>query len=88
MLKRFGTFFAAALFTVAIFSGCDSDQDSVPDPFDNCPTTANATQIDSDLDGFGDACDNCPNEANADQTDADGDGDGAACDDNDNNPFD
>jgi len=35
----------------------DSDADTIPNFFDNCPTTHNLDQIDSDGDGIGDACD-------------------------------
>lgn len=35
----------------------DTDNDSIPDPFDNCPEIANADQLDTDEDGYGDACD-------------------------------
>gem|GEM_PF-2283788 len=38
----------------------DADQDGVLDGVDNCPSTANPTQIDTDGDQVGDACDNCP----------------------------
>ena len=38
----------------------DADNDGVPDPCDNCPTTINPNQEDGDHDGVGDACDNCP----------------------------
>ncbi len=34
----------------------DSDQDTIPDPFDNCPRVANADQSDTDADRIGDAC--------------------------------
>lgn len=34
----------------------DSDGDSIPDVYDNCPIVANADQLDSDGDGTGDAC--------------------------------
>ena len=35
----------------------DIDGDSVPDDYDNCPTTPNTDQADTDADGEGDACD-------------------------------
>ncbi len=34
----------------------DSDRDSIPDAFDNCPDEPNAAQEDRDGDGVGDAC--------------------------------
>ena len=34
----------------------DSDGDSIPDDFDNCPNTYNQDQADSDGDGIGDVC--------------------------------
>jgi hypothetical protein len=37
----------------------DSDEDGVPDAFDNCPDDHNPDQIDSDGDGIGDICDGC-----------------------------
>jgi cysteine-rich repeat protein len=73
----------------------DPDGDGLASPVDNCPTTANASQVDSDGDGLGDACDppddtdgdgvpdttdNCPTIANANQADSDSDGLGDACD--------
>ena len=58
----------------------DADGDGVRDFCDNCPTTANPSQVDSDGDGAGDACDVCPNDAN---DDIDGDG---ICGDVDNCP--
>jgi Tol biopolymer transport system component len=36
----------------------DGDSDAIADVADNCPTTANPTQVNSDTDGLGDACDN------------------------------
>jgi hypothetical protein len=47
---------------------------------DNCPVTANQSQLDSDLDLLGDACDNCPLDDNPGQEDQDGDGIGDVCD--------
>ncbi len=35
----------------------NSDEDYIPDRFDNCPGVANEDQADADLDGVGDACD-------------------------------
>ena len=61
-------------------SCADSDGDSVPDMYDNCPYVANPDQADDDEDGLGDVCDNCPQEANADQEDGEGDGVGDVCD--------
>jgi hypothetical protein len=58
----------------------DTDQDGVPDDFDNCAFNPNPGQADVDQDGVGDACDNCPNESNPDQSDQDGDGFGDECD--------
>jgi hypothetical protein len=67
---------------LAINTDCppDSDGDTVFDPDDNCPSTANPGQQDADGDGKGDACDNCPNNSNPGQQDTDGDGKGDACD--------
>jgi hypothetical protein len=58
----------------------DSDNDTVDDINDNCPTTANKDQLDQDEDGLGDVCDNCPEVANKDQLDMDADGLGNVCD--------
>jgi hypothetical protein len=57
----------------------DSDNDSILDIRDNCPTAANSDQSDSDGDGRGDVCDNCPLVPNPDQQDTDGDAAGNAC---------
>jgi hypothetical protein len=57
----------------------DSDQDFVPDAFDNCPVIPNFGQQDSDKDGVGDACDNCPSVSNPDQLDTNHNGVGDAC---------
>lgn len=71
----------------------DADGDGVLDETDNCPQTANPSQVDADGDGAGDACDgdwdgdgalntsdNCPVLANTDQVDRDLDGLGDVCD--------
>jgi hypothetical protein len=58
----------------------DADNDSIPDPVDNCPNIYNPNQQDSDGDGIGDVCDNCPNINNPGQLDTDLDGKGDACD--------
>ena len=39
----------------------DSDDDSVCDGLDNCPSDSNTDQADFDGDGFGDTCDSTPN---------------------------
>jgi formylglycine-generating enzyme required for sulfatase activity len=52
--------------------GClDTDEDSVCDDLDNCPSTANLLQIDTDSDGSGDLCDTCPGDPD-DTCNADG----------------
>lgn len=46
-------------FSGAQFPGCnlvDTDGDTVPDIFDNCPTIPNFNQADCNNDGMGDAC--------------------------------
>ena len=70
----------------------DSDGDGIPDAYDNCPLTPNASQRDTDGDGVGDLCDpdddndgvpdgsdNCQYSPNPAQIDTDGDGIGDAC---------
>jgi hypothetical protein len=58
----------------------DNDSDGVPNPTDNCPSLANASQHDEDGDRVGDACDNCPHASNEAQGNADNDGLGDVCD--------
>ena len=58
----------------------DTDADSIPDRYDNCPDVPNTGQEDTDQDGPGDACDNCNSEYNPGQEDLDGDGVGDLCD--------
>lgn len=43
-------------FTDVDCLGTDSDADSIPDVFDNCPLEANPDQIDVDGNGYGDVC--------------------------------
>lgn len=45
----------------------DSDNDGIGKEADNCPNTANPSQVDSDGDGIGNLCDNCPIIYNPDQ---------------------
>ncbi|MBK7761883.1 MAG: thrombospondin type 3 repeat-containing protein [Bacteroidetes bacterium] len=49
----------------------DNDGDGLTDSLDNCPNTANPSQINQDGDFWGDACDSHPNQADMD-TDGDG----------------
>ena len=70
----------------------DDDGDGVINVNDNCPATANPSQVDTDGLGGGDACDedddndgvddaddNCPLTPNSSQLDCDGNGIGEAC---------
>jgi hypothetical protein len=66
--------------TVGDFTPPDQDGDGWDDFNDNCPGTANPTQLDADSDGVGDACDNCPVNFNPTQVDSDLDGIGDPCD--------
>ena len=43
--------------TIDNFVAADSDQDGVPDEFDNCTNVLNAPQRDTDGDNYGNACD-------------------------------
>jgi hypothetical protein len=42
--------------SLLVAGAADSDDDGIADPFDNCPTVANADQADVDADDVGDAC--------------------------------
>jgi hypothetical protein len=46
-----------ALGNAALRRSRDSDGDGICDRLDNCPETANPSQVDFDLDGVGDPCD-------------------------------
>jgi len=74
-----------------INDGGDTDNDTICDNFDNCPTVSNVAQTDTDGDGRGNPCDNCRTLANGpsayaaglspvSQCDYDSDGYGNACD--------
>ncbi len=73
----------------------DTDEDFIPDEYDNCPEVYNPDQADWNANGIGDACDeasdtdgdgindfedNCPYESNSSQVDGDNDGKGDNCD--------
>jgi hypothetical protein len=58
---------------IAVGQPCpDSDNDTIPDTLDNCPTIANPDQADSDGDGRGNVCDACPGTAPGAPVDANG----------------
>jgi hypothetical protein len=83
-----------ALHGTACGTTLDTDGDSVPDVFDNCPLVPNSDQAqslpslqlgdacnpDTDADGVPNAVDNCPRTHNPRQADADRDGLGDDCD--------
>ncbi len=59
------------------FSACipiqgDGDDDTVPDPADNCPSISNLDQADGDADGVGNLCDSCPGNVSGAAVDASG----------------
>ena len=56
----------------------DADGDGAYDDADNCPASANATQVDSDGDRMGNGCDPCPLDPENDR-DGDGQCNNAAC---------
>jgi hypothetical protein len=58
----------------------NSDDDMIPDLFDNCPLVSNLFQQNSDDDELGDACDNCDFVSNVEQEDEDDDFVGDVCD--------
>ena len=49
----------------------DTDDDTICDEVDNCPTVPNTNQSDVDGDGVGDVCDECPDTAAGDDPDPD-----------------
>jgi subtilisin family serine protease len=83
-----------------VLDSIDADGDGIPDPLDNCLTTANPGQEDVvhpgdggdacedyDSDTVVDADDNCPDDANPGQEDFEPDGIGDACDHSDGDDF-
>jgi hypothetical protein len=66
--------------SVSYLTISDSDNDNVPDLFDNCVNEPNPDQSDIDDDNVGDSCDNCLNTPNTLQTDSDSDTVGDVCD--------
>jgi hypothetical protein len=58
------------LFDRAARRCADRDDDGICDRWDNCPDSANPSQVDFDLDGLGDACDpDDDNDGDPDRTD-------------------
>jgi hypothetical protein len=68
-------YFAGPIFNgqIAVDVECpDTDEDTIPDAVDNCPTVPNPDQADGDGDGVGDVCDDCPGTAPGEMPDANG----------------
>lgn len=74
-----GTWYPGNVLSFKTASIVDTDEDSIPDSIDNCPSVANPSQADADMDLVGDACDNCPSVSNPDQSDSNSNGVGDAC---------
>ncbi len=73
--------YALLVLERSVGGGCvDTDDDTVCDSEDNCPSVENTDQFDEDHDGLGDLCDNCIDDDNPDQADEDEDGAGDRCD--------
>jgi len=68
-------YFAGPIFNgqIAVDVQCpDTDEDTIPDGVDNCPTVPNPDQADGDGDAVGDACDDCPGTAPGETPDVNG----------------
>ncbi|MEP7706752.1 FG-GAP-like repeat-containing protein, partial [Paraglaciecola sp. 25GB23A] len=52
-----GQFYSYGQLLTECLEKSDSDKDTIPDAFDNCPIAANSSQINTDDDLFGDVCD-------------------------------
>ncbi len=68
---------ADQFLTIDECEATDPDGDAIGSNCDNCPDSANVSQLDTDGDGIGDACDACPNDP---LNDVDSDGVCAAVD--------